>query len=107
MPPSGISAENEQVGNHDVGLQDQEKKKDAESDANVDGISCVLSCQDLAELIITQPLVLLPSVGTLVKLSGLSTGTASAVFSAAGGGCAALFAATGHRGANLMFSTQD
>jgi hypothetical protein len=48
MPPSGISAENEQVGNHDVGLQDQEKKKDAESGANVDGISCVLSCQDLA-----------------------------------------------------------
>ena len=48
MPPSGISAENDHVGDRDVWLQDQEKKDDAESGANVDGISCVLSYQDFA-----------------------------------------------------------
>ena len=53
MPPSGNSAEYKKIRTHDVGLQDQEDKKDAESDADVDGISCSLPCQDLVALIIT------------------------------------------------------
>ena len=52
MPPSGKGAESKEIRKYNVGLQDQENKKDAESDADVDGISCSLPCQDLAALIV-------------------------------------------------------
>ena len=52
MPPSGNGAESKEIRTYDVGLQDQANKKDAESDADVDGLSCNLPCQDLVAFVV-------------------------------------------------------